>query len=98
MIMSNQVDNDSMSAILLEQTDRLLGEQVTKEIISAAETGKWPDALWKAVEESGLTLALVAEADGGVGIDAADALRLVRRSAFHALPLPLPATMLALSL
>jgi acyl-CoA dehydrogenase len=90
-------DNE-MSAILLEQTDRLLGEQVTKEIISAAEEGKWPSALWQSVEESGLTLALVSEADGGVGIEAADALRLVRRSAFHALPLPLPETMLAVSL
>jgi acyl-CoA dehydrogenase len=88
----------SMSTILLEQTDRLLGEQVTKEIISAAEEGRWPDALWKAVEESGLTLAMVPEDAGGVGIDAADALRLVRRSAFHALPLPLPETLLAQSL
>ncbi|MBM3346565.1 MAG: acyl-CoA dehydrogenase [Betaproteobacteria bacterium] len=88
----------SMSAILLEQTDRLLGEQVTKEIISAAEEGKWPDALWQAVEESGLTIAMVPEDAGGVGVEAADALRLVRRSAFHALPLPLPETLLAQSL
>lgn len=92
------VQDESMSAILLEQTDRLLGEQVTKEIISAAEEGHWPEALWKAVEESGLTLAMVPEDAGGVGIEAADALRLVRRSAFHALPLPLPETLLAQSL
>ena len=95
--MSNDQET-SMSAILLEQTDRLLGEQVTKEIISAAEEGKWPEALWKAVEESGLTLAMVPEAAGGVGIDAADALRLVRRSAFHAVPLPMAETLLAQSL
>lgn len=88
----------SMSAILLEQTDRLLGEQVTKEIISAAEEGQWPAALWKAVEESGLTLAMVPEDAGGVGIEAADALRLVRRSAFHAVPLPMAETLLAQSL
>lgn len=95
--MSNDQET-SMSAILLEQTDRLLGEQVTKEIISKAEEGQWPEALWKAVEESGLTLAMVPEDAGGVGVDAADALRLVRRSAFHAVPLPMAETLLAQSL
>ncbi len=91
-------EQESMSAILLEQTDRLLGEQVTKEIISKAEEGQWPEALWKAVEESGLTLAMVPEDAGGVGVEAADALRLVRRSAFHAVPLPMAETLLAQSL
>jgi acyl-CoA dehydrogenase len=85
----------SMSAILLEQTDRLLGEQVTREVISAAEEGKWPAALWQSVEEAGLPLAMVPEDAGGVGLEAADALRLVRRAAYHALPLPFPETLLA---
>ena len=96
--MSKNEQDNSMSAILLEQTDRLLGEQVTKEIISAAEEGNWPDALWKAVEEAGLTLAMVPESAGGVGLEAADGLRLVRRSAYYALPLPLPETLLAQSI
>ena len=37
------------------------------ELLTAAEEGVWPAALWKAVEEAGLTLPLVSEARGGVG-------------------------------
>ena len=87
-----------MSRILLDQADRLLQQHVTKEQLVEADAGTWPAAMWDAVEKAGLPLAMVAEAAGGVGLPAADAMRLVRRSAYHTLPLPLAETMLAAAL
>ena len=63
---------EDMSAIVLEQADRLFQQHVNKEILSAADNGAWQAALWAALEDAGLTLALVPEIAGGVGLAAAD--------------------------
>jgi acyl-CoA dehydrogenase len=86
---------EDMSAIVLEQADRLFQQHVNKEILSAADNGEWPAALWAALEDAGLPLAMVPEAAGGVGLAAADAANLIRRAAFYSVPLPLAETMLA---
>jgi len=46
-------------AILGDVVTRLFTERVTRELRQSAEAGTWPDALWAAVEENGLTLPLV---------------------------------------
>jgi acyl-CoA dehydrogenase len=84
-----------MSNILLDQADRLFWQHADKDVLAAADRGEWPAALWEAVEEAGLPLALVPEAAGGVGLDFADFANLARRSAYHTLPLPLPETVIA---
>jgi acyl-CoA dehydrogenase len=94
----SQNASGEMSRILLDQADRLFQLYVTKEQLAAADSGTWPGAMWDAVEQAGLPLAMVAEAAGGVGLPAADSMRLVRRSAWHKLPLPLAETMLASAL
>ncbi len=38
--------------------------------MAAADRGEWPAAIWDAVLQAGLPLALVPEAQGGVGFDA----------------------------
>jgi len=87
-----------ISRILLDQADRLFRQHVTKERLGEADAGAWPAAMWDAVEAAGLPHAMVAEAQGGAGLSAADAMRLIRRSAYHTLPLPLAETMLAAAL
>ncbi len=91
--------SDSASAetsrIVLDQADRLFQSHVTKERLAEANSGVWQSAIWDALEEAGLPLALVPEARGGVGLPAGDAMRLVRRAAYHTLPLPLAETMVA---
>lgn len=84
-----------LSEIVLDQADRLFRGEVTKERMAAADRGDWPSAIWAAVQAAGLPLALVPEARGGVGLPAADALRLIRRSGYHTLPVPLAETMIA---
>ncbi|MEO8630230.1 MAG: acyl-CoA dehydrogenase, partial [Betaproteobacteria bacterium] len=83
------------SRIVLEQADRLFRGIVTAEAMAEADHGAWPAQIWNAVEQAGLPLALVSEAHGGVGLPAADALRVIRRSAYYTLPVPLAETMLA---
>ena len=83
---------------MLEQADRLFRGEVTKERMAEADRGTWPSAIWQAVEQAGLPLALVPEAQGGAGLPPADALRLIRRAGYHTLPVPLAETMIAAAL
>ncbi len=89
---------DDVSAILLEQTDRLFLQHATPERLHAADQGEWPAAIWDAVVEAGLPLALLSEEQGGYGLLPADALKIVRRAAYHTAPVPLPETMVATAL
>ena len=89
---------DTLSAIVIEQADRLFRGEVTRERMAAADGGEWPSAIAEAIERAGLALALVPEAQGGVGLPPVDALRLIRRSGYHTLPLPLAETMIAAAL
>ncbi len=87
--------NETFDDALGETASRLFADHVTPELLGAAERGAWPSALWAAVEDVGLTKALVPEEAGGFGIPLADALRLLRAAGAAALPLPLAETMLA---
>ena len=89
---------DELSGIVLEQADRIFSGEVTTDRLAAADRGEWPHAIWDAVQNAGLTLALVPEAQGGVGLATADGLRLMRRAGYHTVPLPLPETMIAAAL
>lgn len=88
------MDSQDISRILLEQADRLFDQHLTRDVRAAADGGVWPEKLWQAVVEAGLPLAMVPEEAGGAGLAPEEALRLVRRTGFHAVPLPLVETML----
>ncbi|HSB62090.1 MAG TPA: acyl-CoA dehydrogenase family protein, partial [Vicinamibacteria bacterium] len=81
--------------LLADVVGRLFTEQVTPEVIEAAERGEWPEGLWQAVEENGLTLTLVPEAAGGGGGTWGDAHVVVSAVGRHAVPLPLVETIVA---
>lgn len=66
-----------MSAIVLEQADRLFQQHVNKNVLSEADGGKWHVPLWAALEDAGLPLALVPEAAGGVGLAAGEVANLI---------------------
>jgi acyl-CoA dehydrogenase len=91
-------DAEELSAIVLDQADRLFRGEVTKQRMADADGGTWPSAIWQAVEQAGLPLALVPEAQGGAGLPPGDALRLIRRTGYHTLPVPLPETIFAQAL
>jgi acyl-CoA dehydrogenase len=80
---------------LLDTVDRVCSERCTKPLRESAEAGEWPAALWQALEEVGLAKAMLPEAAGGPGLDFGDAMLALRRSAYHAVPVPLAETMIA---
>ena len=80
----------------LEKTvDRICEEHCHKAVFMASETGTWPQALWQALDEVGLPQACLSEAQGGSGLRFEDALFVLRRTAFHAAPVPLAETFIA---
>jgi acyl-CoA dehydrogenase len=81
--------------LLRETAERLFQQHCEPAVLRGAEAGTWPDAAWQAVVEAGFDLALVPESAGGFGVAIPDALGILRVAAAHALPLPLPETMLA---
>ncbi len=87
--------SEDFSKIMIEQMDRLFDQQVTKHVLTTADRGEWPADLWAAVSEAGIPHAMVAETSGGLGLSPADAVGLMRRMGYHALPLPLAETMVA---
>jgi len=91
-------NDDDFSSIISEQTGRQFRDLLTGAALEAASAGRWQPALWQSVESSALSLALVPEAEGGVGLAAADALEIVRLAGYHGLPLPLGDTLAAKAL
>lgn len=96
--MNTATADSELTNLLLEQADRLLRAEVTREVLARADAGACPTPLWEICELAGLPAALLPEAAGGAGIAMADGMRLVRQLGYHAVPLPLAETMLAQAL
>lgn len=90
--MSLDIETRSM---MLESADRLLTDLSTPDLINRAENGEFPAGLWLAIEEAGLTLVGVPEAQGGVGGSLADFAAVLRLLGAHAAPVPAAETALA---
>ena len=86
---------NELRTILSDVVTRLFTDRVSKDLLESAETGAWPDALWQAVEENGLTWPLVPESKGGAGGTWGDAFVVARAAGRHAVPLPIVETIVA---
>jgi len=84
-----------LGSLLADTVGRLFGTLATKELIESSEKGAWPEKLWRALEEGGLTLPLVSEAAGGAGGTWLDAHVVVRAAGRHTAPVPLAETITA---
>ncbi len=84
-----------MSTLLGDVVTRLFTDRVSKEVIEAAEQGRWPEPLWREIEENGLTLPLIPESRGGAGGTWLDAHAVIHAAGRHAVPLPVAETILA---
>ena len=81
--------------LIQDTAQKIFQDLCTQEVVEQAEAGTFPDALWNALEESGLTLAAVPESLGGSGGDVSDAMEVLRQSGRFAVPLPLAETFVA---
>lgn len=87
-------DNMNVSSMLTDQIERLFEKSVTREILDQAEAGTLPQALWDELENIGVTLALVPEDAGGVGLSWAEIEGVWRKAGYYAAPTPLGETMI----
>lgn len=83
------------SKMLIDAATRLFVDLCTRETVEAAERGDWPQTLWRAIEDAGLTLAATSEARGGPGADLANVFALLKAAGGFAVPVPLAETLLA---
>lgn len=81
--------------LLAETCARLFGDLVTPDLLRAAEAGEWPADLWNALEENGLTRALVPEDQGGAGLGWQDVYPILHAAGYYAAPVPLAETIVA---
>ncbi|WP_127088908.1 acyl-CoA dehydrogenase family protein [Aquabacter cavernae] len=88
-------NTDDLNSLVAQTASRLFGDHMTHALSAAAEEGAFPAGFWTAAEEAGLTLAMVPEAAGGVGLGAEGCAAIIRLAGAHAVPLPLAETMLA---
>src|SRR5437899_1193963 len=81
--------------IIVDTATRIFADLCEPGTINAAEEGTWPQALWDALEESGLTLTWVPDTLGGAGADIIDGFQVLRVAGRVAAPVPLAETLLA---
>jgi acyl-CoA dehydrogenase len=89
------IERQGIRTMLGDVSTRLYTDLVTPELIAEVEKGEWPEALWRAVEENGLTLPLVPESKGGAGVSWGNVYVLVAAAGRHAAPIPFPETIVA---
>jgi acyl-CoA dehydrogenase len=77
--------------MLVESMDRLFADHCTKQMIDAAEAGRFPAALWQMISETGVPLGSIADS----GVEWSDLYAVLRVAGRHAAPVPLAETMLA---
>src|SRR5438105_2692134 len=81
--------------IIVDTATRIFGDLCEPQTVNAAEEGRWPEELWNALEESGLTLTWVPDNLGGAGAEMTDGFAVLRVAGRFAAPVPLAETLMA---
>ncbi|WP_417518671.1 acyl-CoA dehydrogenase family protein [Marinobacter sp.] len=81
--------------LILDTAERIFADHCSSGVVNAADKGDYPNALWQALDEAGLLLVWMPEADGGVGGSMGLGFLLIRQAARYALPVPLAESLVA---
>ncbi len=81
--------------LIVDAATRIFQDLAEPGVINDAEAGIWPEALWNALEESGLTLAWGDETLGGAGVEMLDGFALLKAAGRFSVPAPMAETMMA---
>jgi acyl-CoA dehydrogenase len=84
--------NDS---IVAETAARIFADLADPQTVNSSRDGAWKGPLWRALAESGLTLAWVPEHHGGAGAELADGFAILGVAGRYATAIPLAETLLA---
>jgi alkylation response protein AidB-like acyl-CoA dehydrogenase len=82
-------------SIIVDTATRIFADLCEPGTVNAAEAGTWPQALWEALEASGLTLTWVPDTLGGAGAEVIDGFQVLRVAGRFVAPVPLAETLLA---
>lgn len=82
-------------SIVAETAARIFADLADPQTVNSAKDGAWKQPLWRALSESGLTLAWVPEAQGGAGAELADGFAILGVAGRYAAAVPLAETLLA---
>ncbi len=77
-----------MKDMILDVVERMLKENVDKDLVDVVEKGQWSPEVWALFEENGMTVVAVSEENGGAGGDLDDLLNIVRLTGKYAAPIP----------
>jgi len=81
--------------IFVDTAERIFADLSDLQEVTSAKTDQWKDKLWSALEENGLTLAMVPEDKGGAGLALDEAFALLGVAGRFGIAVPLAETMLA---
>lgn len=79
------------TALIRDAAHRLFAQEVTNDVLLAAENGEWPMALWEAVEDAGF-LDTLADRDATAEERAANSTALLLAATRHLAPVPVGET------
>ncbi len=82
-------------SIVVAAAERILGDLCDPQTVNGAADDAWKAPLWRALEESGLTLSWVPEDLGGAGVDVTDGFQVLKAAGSFAAPIPIAETSLA---
>lgn len=83
------------ASIITETAERIFADLADSQTIINARSDGWKAPLWQALEDSGLTLTWVPEAQGGAGAELDEGFGVLRAAGRAALSAPLAETLLA---
>jgi len=87
--------DDSTGSLIRDTTARIFADLADPQTLNAAPDSAWKAPLWAALEDAGLTLAWVSEANGGAGATTLDGFEILRVSGQYAAPVAIAETLLA---
>ena len=84
--MSDPDDSTGADSMLRDTTARIFADLADPQTLNAAPDTAWKAPLWAALEQAGLTLAWVGEANGGAGAETLDGFEILRVAGQYAAP------------
>lgn len=86
---------NEISEMIKQTIEKIMGDLCSKEIVEAAEDGKFPTELWETLVESGMMTIGISEERGGSGGSVEDTLTMLKIAGKFSAPIPLAETILA---
>lgn len=84
-----------MKDMIVDVVERMLKENVDKDLVDTVEQGRWAPEVWNMFKENEITAVAITEDNGGAGGDLEDLLNIVRLTGKYAAPIPFTETTLA---